>query len=104
MVTEDTGLPDGTDRPAGPVGFEPTEADRWRWRFSDEADVVVDAAAPLFDSQESAEDWLIDNAAGLMEQGVAAVALFDGEGAVYGPMPLAPPVQEAGRGADGDLR
>ena len=64
--------------------------DSWRWQFSDDADVAVEVLAPLFDSQQSAEEWLTGNFESLQAQGVAAVTLFDGEGAVYGPMSLAP--------------
>jgi hypothetical protein len=94
MIDHDTGaarpLDDGSARYAQPAGFEPIEADRWHWTFSDDADVAVDVLAPLFDSQGSAEDWLTQNVDDLVDQGVAAVTLFDGEGAVYGPMSLSP--------------
>jgi hypothetical protein len=93
MINHDTGpgrpFDGGSVRAGGPAGFEPIEADRWHWTFSDDADVAVDAVAPLFDSQASAEDWLTQNVDGLVDQGVAAVTLFDGDGAVYGPMSLA---------------
>ncbi len=96
MVSEDTsaltGPGDAADEGPGAAdvsGFEPIEADSWHWQFSDEADVVVDNAAPSFESQQSAEAWLTEHFEMLLDQGVAAVTLFDGEGAVYGPMALA---------------
>ena len=96
MVSEDTRAPtapggaadEGADA-AEVSGFEPIEADSWHWQFSDEADVAVDTAAPSFESQQSAETWLTEHFETLLDQGVAAVTLFDGEGAVYGPMALA---------------
>jgi hypothetical protein len=84
-VVSDVGEPAVAD-----AGFEPIQADSWHWQFSDEADVAVDLTAPLFESQAAAEDWLTTHVESLQEQGVAAVTLFDGEGAVYGPMSLAP--------------
>ena len=96
MVSEDTSAltgpgdaADGGPGAADVSGFEPIEADSWHWQFSDEADVAVDIAAPWFESQDSAEAWLTQHFETLLDQGVAAVTLFDGEGAVYGPMALA---------------
>lgn len=71
-------------------GFEPAKQATWQWRFSDTADVVLDRPAPSFASQEAAEAWLTENFAELAEDGVAAVSLFDGESAIYGPMSLGP--------------
>jgi hypothetical protein len=92
MVSDDTSA-DATESDgaaeAEASGFEPIEADTWHWQFSDDADVAVDVAAPSFESQESAEEWLTQGFEWLLGQGVAAVTLFDGEGVVYGPMGLA---------------
>lgn len=71
-------------------GFEPAKQATWQWRFSDTADVVLDRYAPSFASQEAAEAWLAENFGELADDGIAAVSLFDGENAVYGPMSLAP--------------
>lgn len=84
MITDDT----RPGEPAGSSGFEPAQADGWRWLFSDDADVAVEVLAPTFDSRQSAESWVDQNYESLLDQGVAAVSLFDATGAVYGPVPL----------------
>lgn len=61
----------------------------YQWRYADEAGVVTDGPAIAFDSQEAAEEWLSDAYAGLLDDGIAEVSLFNDHSAVYGPMALA---------------
>jgi hypothetical protein len=61
----------------------------WRWQATDEAGVARDEPSLRFTSQALAEQWLAEHFEDLADDGVAAVTLFDGERAVYGPMPLA---------------
>jgi hypothetical protein len=44
----------------------------------------------MFDDQAAAEQWLNDEWPGLLDAGVEAVSLLDGESVVYGPMSLRP--------------
>lgn len=62
----------------------------WTWRFADEAGVAVNGPVIAFESQDAAEAWLGEEYSGLLDDGITAVSLFDGEQAVYGPMPLTP--------------
>ena len=59
------------------------------WRYADEAGVVADGPAVSFESQEEAESWLSESYAELLDEGIAAVSLFNDLQAVYGPMALA---------------
>jgi hypothetical protein len=59
------------------------------WRYADEAGVVADGPAVSFGSQEEAESWLRDSYPDLLDEGIAAVSLFNDLQAVYGPMALA---------------
>lgn len=61
----------------------------WRWQGTDDAGVALDEPSLRFTSQALAEQWLAEHFEDLADDGVAAVTLFDGERAVYGPMPLA---------------
>jgi hypothetical protein len=90
-MTEPDAAPPGPGSQPGP-GFQPVDAgdESWWWQPADEVGVALDRALPRFASRRAAEDWLGDHFAELAEAGVAAVSLFDGERAVYGPMPLAP--------------
>lgn len=80
--------------PAQPPTFrQPSAAERpWWWRLEDDAGTEVDVAADLagrrFASQADAESWVGEIWAGLAEQGVAAVTLFEHDRLVYGPMSL----------------
>ena len=42
-----------------------------------------------FESQEAAEAWFSETYPELLDEGIAAVSLFDDEQALYGPMALA---------------
>jgi len=59
------------------------------WRYADEAGVVADGPSVSFGSQEEAESWLRDSYPDLLDEGIAAVSLFNDLQAVYGPMALA---------------
>jgi hypothetical protein len=80
--------------PEQPPTFRPpTAAERpWWWRLEDEAgnDVAVsdDHTDQRFVSQADAESWVGEIWSELAAEGVAAVTLFEGDRAVYGPMPL----------------
>jgi len=59
-----------------------------RWRYQDlNHDRAPDIA---FDDQTDAEEWLAHEWPRLLEAGVVAVTLLDGESVVYGPMSLRP--------------
>jgi hypothetical protein len=61
---------------------------RWRYQHSDGGQ----ASGPdiTFDDQADAEEWLEREWPTLLQGGVAAVTLLDGEDEVYGPMSLRP--------------
>ena len=62
----------------------------WHWIFCDEAGVAI-AGPPLsFSSQPAAEDWLRESFEDLLDLGINAVTLVDGERTIYGPMSLEP--------------
>ena len=68
----------------------------WHWRLEDPAGAAIDPVMlgvemPETDNQGDAESWLGEHWRSLLEQGVATVALFDGDDEVYGPMGLAAP-------------
>lgn len=54
----------------------------YRWSCTD---------SPLFEDQDTAEDWLRDEWADLLARGVDDVTLLRGDDVVYGPMSLHPP-------------
>lgn len=77
-----------------PTFREPSPAERpWAWRLLDESDgevtVSPEFAGQRFANQADAETWVGEVWAELAEEGVAAVSLFEGDRAVYGPMSLA---------------
>ena len=69
------------------------EAD-WAWRFETMSGDVLTLAPPDsvdgFPSQADAESWIGEEWARLLEAGVDAVTLLEGERVVYGPMSLHP--------------
>ncbi len=67
---------------------EPQPAGSYEWRYADEAGVSTPGPAVAFDTRESAERWLAENYRDLADDGITAVSLFDGNGVVFGPMPL----------------
>jgi hypothetical protein len=79
-----------------PSGFLPERSPAhavWRWRLLDAAgeEVTPDppsGPAPRFTSQSDAESWVGEVWRELVDQGVDAVTLLDGDREVYGPMSL----------------
>lgn len=61
-----------------------------RWRFLDPDGGQAPGPDITFDDQTDAEQWLGSQWQGLLDGGVAAVTLLDGESVVYGPMSLRP--------------
>ena len=68
---------------------------RWTWRFErSDGSVVTDvpeSTPEWFPAQADAESWIGETWAALLESGVDAVTLLEGERVVYGPMSLHPP-------------
>lgn len=65
----------------------------WTWRYETTSGDVVPAPADTvegFPSQADAETWIGEEWARLLEAGVDAVTLLEGERVVYGPMSLHP--------------
>lgn len=63
----------------------------WRWRLEDSSGTEVagtGASSPEFPSQSDAESWVGEAWQELLESGVDAVTLLEGEREVYGPMSL----------------
>jgi hypothetical protein len=63
----------------------------WRWRLEDSTGAEVTpqgVANPDFPSQSDAESWVGEEWRELLEAGVDAVTLFEGDRKVYGPMGL----------------
>ncbi|HEX4099956.1 MAG: hypothetical protein WAN20_24010 [Pseudonocardiaceae bacterium] len=61
-----------------------------RWRYQGPAGGPAPGPDITFDDQTAAEQWLSGEWQGLLDGGVAAVTLLDGESVVYGPMSLRP--------------
>lgn len=65
----------------------------WSWRYEDsEGNLVAKPNLPQaeFPTQADAESWLGENWRDLLDAGVHAVSLLEGETVVYGPMSLHP--------------
>ena len=66
----------------------------WTWRYENAAgDVISLTPADVVDgfpSQADAETWIGEEWARLLEAGVDAVTLLEGDRVVYGPMSLHP--------------
>jgi hypothetical protein len=63
----------------------------WRWRLEDSAGAEISPAgvsSPEFGSQSDAESWVGEAWRELLDAGVDAVTLFEGDREVYGPMSL----------------
>lgn len=78
--------------PSGNLGSPtPASAQAWRWRLEDAAGREVSPAgvtSPEFPSQSDAESWVGEIWRDLLDGGVDAVTLFEGDRQVYGPMSL----------------
>ncbi|MGZ4492921.1 MAG: hypothetical protein ACXVXA_18865 [Nocardioidaceae bacterium] len=74
----------GSDQTAGP-------GNAWHWRLEDRDGNEVTGAAGTgqsFPSQSDAESWVGEVWRDLLDDGVDAVRLFEGDREVYGPMSL----------------
>lgn len=58
----------------------------WQWR----SEPPTESLARVFPSQGEAETWLGEFYPDLLDEGVRAVSLYDGDRLVYGPMSLEP--------------
>ncbi|MGZ4437981.1 MAG: hypothetical protein ACXVWU_07850 [Nocardioides sp.] len=76
--------------PSSTFGSDPTAATVWHWRMEDKAGAEVAGAekSPQFPSQSDAESWVGEVWRDLLEDGVDAVTLLEGDRVVYGPMSL----------------
>ncbi|PZS40245.1 MAG: hypothetical protein DLM62_03910 [Pseudonocardiales bacterium] len=61
-----------------------------RWRYQDVDGGQASGPDISFGDQADAEEWLGLEWQDLLDSGVAAVTLLDGESVVYGPMSLRP--------------
>lgn len=60
----------------------------FRWRYLDEAGNETAGPDETFPDQTEAESWFTERWPELLDSGVHAVTLLDGETEVYGPMSL----------------
>jgi hypothetical protein len=70
---------------------EPAPRAAWHWRYEDAQGGEVTegvATSPRFSSQADAESWVGEAWRDLLEEGVDAVTLYEGDRRVYGPMSL----------------
>jgi hypothetical protein len=68
---------------------DPSSQMQWRWRLEDAAGKEVGIGVSQgFPSQSDAESWVGEKWRELLEEGVDAVTLFEGDREVYGPMSL----------------
>lgn len=78
--------------PGTPLGQDPASSGPgWRWRLEDASGntVAPDGVSDQeFPSQSDAESWVGEAWRELLEAGVDAVTLFEGDREVYGPMSL----------------
>jgi len=80
--------------PAGFLSERVSAQAIWRWRLLDTAGAEVSAeqtapgGSPRFTSQGDAETWIGEVWRELLEEGVEAVTLLEGDREVYGPMGL----------------
>jgi hypothetical protein len=78
--------------PSNTFSAEPSSnSPLWRWRLEDSSGGEVEAegvGSPEFPSQSDAESWVGEAWRELLEAGVDAVTLLEGDREVYGPMSL----------------
>jgi hypothetical protein len=77
--------------PSNQFSSEPSSSPAWRWRLEDAAGAEVVAegiATQEFPSQSDAESWVGEVWRELLDAGVDAVTLLEGDREVYGPMSL----------------
>lgn len=78
---------------SGGPSLTPGGRSSWHWRLEDREGNPVrhDGAGETFPSQSDAESWVGEVWRDLLEDGVDAVTLFEGDRLVYGPMSLHTP-------------
>lgn len=78
--------------PGGHFGSEtPSNEPSWHWRLESSSGEEVEAAGfprQEFPTQSDAESWVGEMWRELLDAGVDAVTLFEGDRKVYGPMSL----------------
>lgn len=75
--------------PSGHFNPAATPSPAWRWRLEDSSGKeVTEVESPEFPSQSDAESWVGEAWRELLDSGVDAVTLFEGDREVYGPMSL----------------
>jgi hypothetical protein len=78
--------------PGSHFGSDPSPSGpAWRWRLEDASGrevAPVGMTAPDFPSQSDAESWVGEAWRDLLDAGVDAVTLLEGDREVYGPMSL----------------
>lgn len=77
--------------PSSHFSSEPSSSPSWRWRLEDASGVEVEVeevGSPEFPSQSDAESWVGEAWRELLDAGVDAVTLLEGDREVYGPMSL----------------
>lgn len=77
--------------PSNQFSSEPSSSPAWRWRLENSAGAEVEAegiGSPEFPSQSDAESWVGEVWRELLDAGVDAVTLLEGDRQVYGPMSL----------------
>lgn len=60
----------------------------FRWRYLTDSGTDHAGPAQTFVDQTEAESWLSDEWPALLDAGIGAVTLLDGDSEVYGPMSL----------------
>ena len=79
--------------PSGFLPERPSASATWRWRLLDASGAettLSSGTTTTFPSQSDAESWVGEQWRDLLEEGVEAVTLLDGDRTVYGPMRLRP--------------
>ena len=78
--------------PSGYLTERSATSATWRWQLLDAsgAETTVPSGTTVFPSQSDAESWVGEQWRDLLEGGVEAVTLLDGDRRVYGPMSLRP--------------
>ena len=80
--------------PSGFLGERPSPGAVWHWRLLGPGGAEVSAEdaglgrGPRFTSQGDAESWIGESWRELLDEGVDAVTLLEGDREVYGPMSL----------------
>ncbi|MDT7638826.1 MAG: hypothetical protein QOC83_3114, partial [Pseudonocardiales bacterium] len=79
---------EGASRGIWHPGTLPSAPVTFRWRYLDDAGEQTTGPDESFSDQAEAESWFTDVWPELLDDGVHAVTLLDGDAEVYGPMSL----------------